>query len=109
VAATDGTANVLTVTEAASMGVPRLLRDAEAGTDIIVSRRNRPIAAVVSMERLAELRRLESDLRDLTLILARAATDDGSRTSLDDAITAFGFDRQTLEAELDADLAAGRG
>jgi len=108
-ATTDGLANTLTVTEAASMGVPRLLRDAEAGADIIVSRRNRPIAAVVSMERLTELRRLESDLRDLTLILARAATDDGSRTSLDDAITGFGFDRSTLEAELDADLAAGRG
>jgi prevent-host-death family protein len=108
-ATTDGTATVLTVTEAAAMGVPRLMRDAEAGTDIIVSRRNRPIAAVVSMERLTELRRLESDLRDLTLILARSATDDGSRTSLDDAITAFGFDRSSLEAELDADLAAGRG
>jgi hypothetical protein len=42
------------------------------------------------------------------LLLARVATDTGVRTDLDDAISAFGFDRSELEAELDADLAAGR-
>lgn len=52
---------------------------------------------------------LEVDLRETALILSRAATDTGDRTDLDEAITAFGFDRAELEAELDADLAAGRG
>jgi len=46
--------------------------------------------------------------QDIALILARAATDTGARISLDEVITAFGYDRLTLEAELDADLAAER-
>ena len=43
-----------------------------------------------------------------SLVLARELTDAGNRTDLDDAIAAFGFDRAELEAELDADIAAGR-
>jgi hypothetical protein len=50
----------------------------------------------------------EEDLRDIALSLTRAATDSGARVGLDEAIAAFAFDRAELEAELDADLAAGR-
>jgi hypothetical protein len=50
----------------------------------------------------------EQDLRDIALSLTRAATDSGAGVGLDEAIAAFGFDRAELEAELDADLAAGR-
>jgi hypothetical protein len=42
------------------------------------------------------------------LVLARAFSDNGSRAGLDDTLAAFGYDRAALEAELDADLAAGR-
>jgi hypothetical protein len=63
---------------------------------------------MVGMRRLEELRELERDLRDIALILTRAATDTGTRVGLDEVITAFGYDRAALEAELDADLAAGR-
>jgi hypothetical protein len=34
-----------------------------------------------------------ADLRDAALVLVRAATDTGARTSLDDVIAAFGFER----------------
>jgi prevent-host-death family protein len=98
----------VSVTEAASRGVAGLIKEAEAGEDVIVARRGRPVAAVVSMRRLTQLRDLERDLRDVALILARVATDSGRRTDLDTAITAFGFDRAELEAELDEDRTAGR-
>ncbi len=100
--------HALSVTEAASRGLPRLVRDAEMGEDLIVERRGRAVAAVISMRQLDEIRRLESDLHDAVLLLARLATDTGARTSLDTVISHFGFDRAELEAELDAELAASQ-
>jgi prevent-host-death family protein len=98
----------ISVTDAAARGVAGLIKDAEAGADIIVSRRGKPVAAVISTRQLEQLRSLEGDLRDAAMVIIRAATDTGRRSSLDDAIAAFGFSRAELEAELDADLAAGR-
>ncbi|RMI35272.1 type II toxin-antitoxin system prevent-host-death family antitoxin [Nocardia stercoris] len=92
----------LSVTDAAQRGVAGLVADAEHGADLVVTRHHRPVAAVVSMARLAELDQAESDLRDLALVLARAATDSGRRTSLDDVLTAFGLTRESL-AEQDDD------
>lgn len=100
--------HVVSVTEAVTRGVPGLVKDVEQGEDVVVARRGHPVAAVVSIRRLEQLRSLESDLRDIALVLTRAATDTGVRVGLDGAITAFGFDRAELEAELKADLAAGR-
>jgi prevent-host-death family protein len=98
----------LSVTEAANRGVPALVKNAEQGDNVIVARHGKPVAAVVSIERVDQLRELETELRDIALVLARAATDNGKRVSLDDAIAAFGFDRAELEAELDAEIAAER-
>ncbi|MCL2455833.1 MAG: type II toxin-antitoxin system prevent-host-death family antitoxin [Micrococcales bacterium] len=98
----------ISVTEAHSLGVSGLVRGAETGGDVIVTRHGRPVAAVVSTQHLEALRALEDDLRDAALVIVRAASDAGVRGSLDDTITAFGFDRAQLEAELEADLAAGR-
>lgn len=96
----------ISVSEAARRGVAGLIKDAEAGADIVVSRHGKPVAAVVSTRQLDEIHRLEDDLRDAALVILRAATDTGARTSLDDAIAAFGFDRAELEASLGADLTA---
>lgn len=100
--------HTLSVTEAAAAGVPSLVRDAENGGDVIVARRGHPVAALVSMRRLDQLRVLEADLRDLALVLTRASTDTGARTGVDEVIGGFGYDRSELEAELRRDLAAGR-
>ncbi|WP_460626936.1 type II toxin-antitoxin system prevent-host-death family antitoxin [Intrasporangium mesophilum] len=100
--------HVLSVTEAAARGVPGLVKEAERGDDVVVQRHGRAVAAVVSMRHLNAITQLEADLRETALLLARAATDSGRRTSLDDAITALGLDRAELEAELAEDLAAGR-
>ncbi len=98
----------VSVTEAAARGVASLVRAAEEGADIVVARRGHPVAAVVSMSRLQRLGELERDLRDISLVIARMATDSGERVELDQVITAFGFDRAELAAELQADLAADR-
>ncbi|UWP81898.1 hypothetical protein [Dactylosporangium fulvum] len=72
------------------------MADAEQGSDVIVTRRQEPVAAVVSMRRLAEIDAAVADLRDLALVLARSATDTGRRTSFDDVLSAFGHTRESL-------------
>jgi len=88
----------LSVTEAAQRGVAGLVAEAERGSDLVVTRRHRPVAAVVGIDRLAELEQAAADLRDLALALARVATDAGRRTSLDEVLTAFGHTRESLAA-----------
>jgi hypothetical protein len=46
---------------------------------------------------------------DVDLVVGRLAADSGTRISLDDVISKFGFSREELERELDADIAAGHG
>lgn len=95
-------ATSLSVTDAAKRGLPRLVADAEAGAGVVVERRGVPAAVVVGVERMQAILRREDDLRSAALVLTRAATDNGNRSSLDDVISAFGFDRAELEAELHA-------
>ena len=93
----------ISVTEAAQRGVAGLVAEAEQGSDLVVTRRNHPVAAVVGMDRLRIIEEAESDLRDLALVLARAATDTGQCTSLDDVLAAFGHTRESLAALPDDD------
>lgn len=93
----------MTVTEATQRGVAGLVADAEQGSDVVVTRRNQPVAAVVSVQRLTELEEAATDLRDLALVLARLATDNGRRVSMDEVLTAFGHTRETLAALPDED------
>lgn len=94
-------AREIAVGEAARRGIAGLIADAERGEDIVVTRRNNPVAAVVSMRRLEELDELADDLRDLALVVARTATDSGRRTSMDDVLDAFGLSRAQLDARRD--------
>lgn len=86
----------LSVTEASRRGVAGLVAIAERGETIVVTRRNHPVAAVVGMDQLDEIAELRDDLRDLTLVLARQATDTGRRTSMDEVLAAFGHTRESL-------------
>jgi len=99
---------ILSVTAATGRGVAGLVKDAERGEDIIVERHGRAVAAVISVKHFDELHRVRAGLLAAALVLARELSDTGTRTGLDDAIASFGFDRAELEAELDADIAAGR-
>jgi prevent-host-death family protein len=84
----------LSVTEASRRGVARLVADAAHGHEVVVERHGRPVAAVVDIERFDEVTRLRDDLRDLALVIGRAAADDGRRTSLDEVVDAFGRARR---------------
>lgn len=100
--------HTLTVTAASNMGVSGLIRSAEAGDDIIVERHGEPVAAVIAINRLNDIREIEADLRTAALVLTRGVTDNGNRTSLDDVITSFGFTRSELEVDSAAVAAAKR-
>lgn len=93
----------VSVTEAAKRGVAGLVSEAEGGADLVVTRRQRAVVAVVSISRLAEIDQTVSDLNDLALVLARAATDNGRRIPLDDVLAAFGHTRESLDAMPDDD------
>jgi antitoxin (DNA-binding transcriptional repressor) of toxin-antitoxin stability system len=88
----------VTVTEATQRGVAGLVADAERGADLVVTRHRQPVAVVVGMRRFAELERAEADIRDLALVLARAVTDSGRRTSFGDVLAAFGHTEESLNA-----------
>jgi len=92
----EGPAQTLTVTEATRRGVAGLLADAATGEGIVVTRRRVPVAAIMSVGRLADLDAARDDLVDLALVLGRAATDTGNRTGLDQVLAAFGQSRESL-------------
>lgn len=74
------------------------MTEAEQGTDVVVTRHRRPVAAVIAYHRLEELSQAAQDLNDLALALARKVTDSGERTSLDEVLRAFGQTRASLAA-----------
>lgn len=84
-----------------------LVASAEEGTPVALSRHGRVVAEVVSAEEMAMLREAKDSLLETALVMARFATDNGNRTELDDVIETLGFNRAELEAELDAEIAAG--
>jgi prevent-host-death family protein len=84
----------VSVSEASRRGVARLVADAAHGDEVVVERHGVPVAVVVGAERHAELEQLRDDLRDLALVLGRAAGDDGRRHSLDEVVDAFGRARR---------------
>ena len=98
----------ISITDAGKRGVSSLARAAELGSSFLVERRHTPVAAGIGADRLFEYQEAERDLRDLSLVMVRFVSDNGHRTSLDDVFSRFGFDRETLQKELDEDLAAGR-
>ena len=97
----------LTVSQATERGVSAILRQAHDGHPLIVEKHGTPVAAVIGISRFEELEELERDLRSASLVLARLASDDGKRSTLDEVIASLGFDREILEAELEAEVNAG--
>lgn len=98
----------LSVSDAVKKGVPGLARAAEEGSSFVVERNHHPVAAIIGVEQFQRFQEAERDLRDLSVVLIRTATDNGNRTSLDEVFARFGFDRAAVEHDLDEDLAAGR-
>jgi hypothetical protein len=59
-------------------------------------RKKKVAATVKSVDRLEQQRRLEEDLRDLSLVAARMLTTGPRRYSMDEVLEMFGFTREQL-------------
>jgi antitoxin (DNA-binding transcriptional repressor) of toxin-antitoxin stability system len=95
---TVDTRELVSISDATKKGLSRLVRDAAAGHERILLRNNKPVAAVVSMQRLEELEQREEDVRDIALGLARLLTAGEERISLDEVLGQFGYTREQLRA-----------
>lgn len=82
--------DVVGVTELANRS-SRLVADAAEGRAVIISKNNRPTAALVGICRLQDLEDREENLALLSLAITRMATDNGNRTDLDDFIAELGL------------------
>lgn len=90
------TADLVSITDASKAGVSALVRAAEEGHEQVLLRNNKPVAAVVSIERLERLQQLEDELLDVSLVAARMLTAGPDRHSLDDVLARFGYTRERL-------------
>ncbi len=75
--------NLLTVTEASTRGVSRLVIDAESGVDVVVTRNGKPAAGVVSikkLKRLSDVERAERSVSLAVLSIARLLTEGKENT-----------------------------
>ena len=93
------TEDLISISEANRLGVAALAREAEQGRERVLVRNNKPVAAVVGIERLERLQQLEDledDLIDITLATARLLTTSEERYSLDEVLAIFGYTREQL-------------
>ena len=90
------TADLISISDANKLGVSALIREAEAGHERVVLRNNKPVAAVVGIERLEQLHQLEENLLDVSLAAARMVTTGPRRHSLDEVLAQFGYTREQL-------------
>lgn len=90
------TADLISISDANRLGISGLMREAEAGREQVLLRHNKPVAMVVSMERIEQLQQLEEDLLDVSLAAARMLTTGSRRHSLDEVLAQFGYTREQL-------------
>jgi prevent-host-death family protein len=93
------TEDVVPVTDA-SKRLPTLVKQVEHSGQKILFKNNRPVAALIGVERLRQLQEAEDALADLALLAARIMTDSGQRTTLDEVLETYGVTREELR-ELD--------
>jgi prevent-host-death family protein len=98
--------DLISVTDASAKGVSKLVSEASEGHQFVVLRNNKPMAAIVGIDKIERLQRLEelqADMRLFAIVLARTVTDTGERISLEDAAESFGIDLAELEDDEDED------
>jgi prevent-host-death family protein len=86
------------MSDASTRGLSALVKDANEHGYTIISRRNAPAAAVVSIARYTALQEAEEDVRDLTVIVDRLLRDDGQRVTMDEVLVRLGYTREELTA-----------
>ena len=89
------TDDVVPMTEATKQ-LPTLVKQVEHSGQKILFRNNRPVVALIGMERLRRLQEAEDALADVALLTARMLADSGARSSLDDVLKRYGVTREEL-------------
>lgn len=96
------TRDLISITDASSKGVSKLATDAENGRTQVLIRNSKAVAAVVGVETLNQLQRieeLESDLRLLAIALVRTVADNGRRMTFAEVLAKSGISMEELEDE----------
>ena len=88
-------ADLVSVTDASRQSVSKLVSEASAGRDLILVRNNKSVAAIIGVEKLERLHRIEN-AELLALTVLRAVTDTGQRVTLEDAAARLGIDLNDL-------------
>jgi prevent-host-death family protein len=96
--ATVDTDRIVSISTASNKGLSALVDEVAIHGYAIISRRNTPAAAVVSMDRYTALQEAEEDARDLIVLVSRILDDDGSRVTFDEVLDKFGYTRDELAA-----------
>jgi prevent-host-death family protein len=91
------TNDMISVSEVSRIGVSKLVNEASEGREFVLIKNNKPAAALVGIEKLERLQRIEEDVKLLAMAVVRAATDTGERVTLRDAAARFGIDLAELE------------
>lgn len=82
--------DVVGVTELSNSS-SRIVAAAADGQNFIISKNNRPTAALIGIDRLQELEDREENIALLALALTRLTTDNGNRTDLHEFINELGI------------------
>ncbi|MQA16077.1 MAG: prevent-host-death family protein [Pseudonocardiaceae bacterium] len=94
------TRDLISVSDASNKGVSKLVTEAENGRPQVLLRNSKAVAAIVDidcMDRLQRLEELEDDMRLLSIALVRAAADSGRRYDLDDVLAEANIDPDSLD------------
>lgn len=89
------TNDLISVSEANSRGLSKLVAEAMGGRTYVVMRSGKPAAVITGLdqlERLEQVDDMEEDVRLLTMAAVRMLTDSGNRHDLDDVAAEFGID-----------------
>jgi len=84
--------DLISVSEANTVGISGLVQDAEQGRTRIILRHSKPAAAIVSIAKLERMDEIEEDLLLLVAAFARTVADNGQRHSLEDVAAELGVD-----------------
>lgn len=93
------TRKLISVADANTLGLSGLIKQAEADGERIIVRNSKPVAAVISIQKLEELEAVaeaEDDILDVALATARDLTGGEHRYSLDEVLAHFGYSREQL-------------
>ena len=71
------TNDMISISEVSKHGVSKLVNEASEGREFILIKNNKPAAALVGIDKLERLQRVEEDVKLLTMAIVRAATDTG--------------------------------